>query len=677
MEVLSSSGEKIDMAGIAQSKDAYSVARAPKIGRLEALRKHLHARNGAETTNLCCSIADNVAHVCGLLSGFMLLLMGLIVFYEIVVRTMGYPTVWSFEISTILFLWGSLLGLNYALKEEAHVRVDILIQYVTGRTARILNFVYFAAGTVYCSILFWKGLDIAVTSFIRDEKTPSVLGTPLWITQVSIPVGVLLLFIHMTKDLLFPSETKQREKAERDTKVANGVALALTLAIGVATFAAIFLADVDKVYFFLVLAFSLIALLLIGMPVFITLGILGAYGLFLVMGAEIGLPQVPIVVWSSLESFVLLAVPLFIMTGHIFMNSGLSEDLFDLASKWLRHLPGGLAIAAVFACAFFAAITGSSAATAATIGLVSIPEMRKRGYDNNLVLGTLAAGGTLGILIPPSIPLIIYSMITSQSVGALFIAGVVPGVIISFLFCLYLFWIHKYGKSAVTVLEPASWSERFGQLRKGIWGLLAPVIILGGIYSGYFTPTEAAGVALVYSFIVWIAFYKRFSVRVFLDVVLDTVKTNSMLMIIVAGALIFGHLITLLRMPDQLVSAIIDPGGEILVNRYLVLIMINILLLFLGCFLEIISVMLITLPVLFPLIAKLGFDPIWFGIILTINMELAAITPPVGLNLYVIMGVAKDNLRNVVAGVVPFVVILMFSIVLFIAAPVLVTFLTK
>ena len=222
----------------------------------------------------------------------------------------------------------------------------------------------------------------------------------------------------------------------------------------------------------MVLAILLLALLLIGMPVFFALGLLGTYGLYLVLGAQIALPQVPIIVWSSLESFVLIAIPLFIMTGHIFMISGLSDDLFNLASLWVRHFPGGLAIAAVFACALFAAITGSSAATAATIGLVSIPEMRKRGYNNRLALGTLAAGGTLGILIPPSIPLIIYGMITAQSVGDLFIAGIVPGIIISGLFSLYLFWIHKFRETSATSLDPAPWKERFQQIRNSIWGLL-------------------------------------------------------------------------------------------------------------------------------------------------------------------------------------------------------------
>ena len=249
---------------------------------------------------------------------------------------------------------------------------------------------------------------------------------------------------------------------------------------------------------------GLIFLLLIGLPVAFSLGITGIAGFFAVMGPD-SLAQVPIIAYKSLDDFVLSSIPLYILLSQILLTGKVGNDLYDVASTWLRHLPAGLGVATIMACAAFAAISGSSVATAVTIGMVAIPEMVSRGYPKELVLGLVAGGGTLGILIPPSIPMILYGAITGESVGGLFIAGIIPGIILTAFFILYvvIFCAHR-----VPAQPPASWDERFKMLKHSSWGLFLPVMIIGGIYIGIFTPTEAAAVGTVYSLFITFFIYK-------------------------------------------------------------------------------------------------------------------------------------------------------------------------
>ena len=322
-------------------------------------------------------------------------------------------------------------------------------------------------------------------------------------------------------------------------------------------------------------------------------------------------------------------------------------DLFDLAHKWLRHLPGGLGIATVIACAIFAAITGSSVACAVTIGAIAIPEMLKRGYDRPLVLGAVAAGGTLGILIPPSIPMILYGAITDESIGKLFMSGVVPGVMMTVMIMAIVVFRSRHLEREAA----APWSERMEALRKNFWGLMLPVIVVGGIYTGVFTPTEAAGIGTIYSLVITFFIYKTLKLSDLPEILNDTIKTTCMIFAIMIGATLFGFVLTILDAPQALTTAVV----EMQASKWLVFIAINILLLFLGCILESVSIIFITLPILFPLITQLGFDPIWFNVVMLLNLELALITPPVGMNLFVLQGISPDSkMTDIIKGVIPF-----------------------
>ncbi len=420
----------------------------------------------------------------------------------------------------------------------------------------------------------------------------------------------------------------------------------------------------------MILLFTVMLLLLlaIGLPVGFALGTGGLVGMLLFMGGEGTLNQIPLLAYKSLDDFVLCAVPLYVLMSQILLEGKVGNDLFELGNKWLRHLPGGLGAATIVACGIFAAITGSSAACAVTIGAIAIPEMLKRNYERTVVLGAVAAGGTLGILIPPSIPMILYGAITGESIGQLFMSGVVPGFMLTIFFILIVVY-----KSRNLPLEPkASWEERMDALKSSIWGLLLPVIVVGGIYTGAFTPTEAAAVGTVYSLFITFCIYRTLSFKDIPNILLGTVKTSSMIFAIMIGATLFGFVLTILQVPQALTLMV----TEMQLSRWIFFIMINCLLLFLGCILETVSIIFITVPILYPIILQLGFDPIWFNVILQINMEMALITPPVGMNLFVIQGVSPDSkMTQIVKGVMPYALVMGIEMLILCFVPGLATWL--
>ncbi len=409
-------------------------------------------------------------------------------------------------------------------------------------------------------------------------------------------------------------------------------------------------------------------LLVAGMPVAFALGIVGLGGLFSLegMGAYFGLPMIA---YESLDSFTLTAIPLFILMANILIHSRISEDLYRFIHTWVGHLPGGLAIATVIFCAGFAAISGSSVATAATVGMLALPEMLKAGYDRRFIFGLVAAGGTLGILIPPSLSMILYGALTDVSVGDLFIAGVIPGLILTSLFLIYVV-IHcrrrGYARS-----RPAEARLRMNALWRASWGMVLPPLVVGGIYLGWFTPTEAAGVGVVYSLLAAAA-ARRLNLGIFKTIILSTVRTTAMVLVIIVGAIIFGHVVTILQVPQKLIIFL----GELNIAPWQFIILICLIFIFLGDFLEVVSITIITLPIIYPILLALKIDPVWFAVIMTVNMEFALITPPVGLNLFVIKGIVDDaTLWEVFRGTLPFMALMLAALILFIALPPLSTWL--
>ena len=406
---------------------------------------------------------------------------------------------------------------------------------------------------------------------------------------------------------------------------------------------------------------ALFALLLAGVPVAFALAGLGLGMLFLGGFSPLMVPQGLL---STVDNFILLAVPLFLLMSNVLLKGGVGRDLFAAVQAWVGHWPGGLAVATILSCGIFAAISGSSVATAATIGTVAIPEMLKRGYARPFVLGLLAAGGTLGILIPPSIPMIVFGFITEESVIQLFLAGIGPGLLLIGLFIAFSMLYAKFG-GGFTPMEPASWGERKATLLRASPTFALAGLIIWGIYAGAFTPTEAAAIGFAASLVITGVILRTLSWSMLKDATLDAMRTTVTILLIVAGAKVFGKAITLYRIPQDIsafITANVDEAALFILFCALVLVL-------MGLFLEALSMMLIMVPVLSPSLAALGIDPIWFGIFFVIMVECALITPPVGLNLYVIQAVGKAGMGEVARGVWPFLALMLLAVVIIYLVP--------
>ena len=395
-------------------------------------------------------------------------------------------------------------------------------------------------------------------------------------------------------------------------------------------------------------------LLLSGLPVSFSLGFLGLSMLIFGGFSPLMAPQA---ILSTLDGFILLAVPLFLLMSNVLLKGGCGKDLFNAVQAWVGHWPGGLAVATIISCGIFAAISGVSVATAATIGVVAIPEMIKRGYNKNFVYGLLAAGGTLGILIPPSLPMIVYGFITEESVIALFLAGIGPGIFLISLFIIYSIVFSQFF-GGFKKLEPSSWEVKKNTSKKVIPTIILAVLILGGIYTGVFTPTEAAAIGFSLSLIITVLILKTLTWADFKEAVFESMVTTAAILIIVACAKTFGKAIALYRIPQDIsyfISSTID-------TKALFMIVVCIILVAMGLVFETLSMVIIMVPVLLPAAMAIGVDPIWFGIFMVIMVECALITPPVGLNLYVIQSVAKTQLGEVAKGVFPFILMMIFTV---------------
>ena len=396
------------------------------------------------------------------------------------------------------------------------------------------------------------------------------------------------------------------------------------------------------------------ALLLASLPVAFSLGSLG---LGMLLGGGFSPLMAPQAILSTLDGFILLAVPLFLLMSNILLYGGCGRDLYAAVQAWVGHWPGGLAIATIISCGIFAAISGVSVATAATIGVVAIPEMIERGYNKKFVYGLLAAGGTLGILIPPSLPMIVYGFITEESVISLFLAGIGPGLFLIALFIVYsIIYAHLFG--GYTPSEKAPWDVRVKTSIKVAPTIALASLILGGIYTGIFTPTEAAAVGFSLAIILTVVLMRSLSFKDFKRAVFEAMITTAAILIIIAGAKIFGKAITLYRIPQD-ISYLIQTYVD---SKTLFVVVVCAVLVTMGLVFETLSMVLIMVPVLLPAAMSMGIDPIWFGIFMVVMVECALITPPVGLNLYVIQSVSGAPLGDVAKGVLPFLFLMIFTV---------------
>jgi C4-dicarboxylate transporter, DctM subunit len=401
-----------------------------------------------------------------------------------------------------------------------------------------------------------------------------------------------------------------------------------------------------------VIIFGLLAaLMLTGMPISISLGLTVLTFLFTMTNVPI--EAVALKLFTGIEKFEIMAIPFFILAGNFLTHGGVARRMINFATALVGHLRGGLALGGVLACALFAAVSGSSPATVVAIGSILLPAMVKQGYPMKFGVGVIGTSGGLGILIPPSIVMVIYAVSTNASIGKLFIAGIIPGILLATLLMSVTWFVAK--RRDYPRLPRASFRTMLRAFRDSVWGLMLIVVVIGGIYSGMFTPTEAAAMSAVYAFIVSVFIYRDMTLRDVPKTLLAAANMSAMILYIITNAVLFSFLLTSEQVPQQLSAWITGLG----LGSIGFLVMVNLMLLAAGNFMEPSSILLITAPLLFPMAMQLGIDPIHFGVLMTVNMEIGMITPPVGLNLYVASGISRLGLTETTKACAPWIVVML------------------
>lgn len=406
---------------------------------------------------------------------------------------------------------------------------------------------------------------------------------------------------------------------------------------------------------------SFVILLLLNVPIALALGFSSLLA-FISNGTMLQL--LPLQMHAAIGKFTLLAIPFFVLAGNVMEKAGISERLINLADKFVGHRRSGMATVAVITSCFFAAISGSGPATVAALGAILIPAMINSGYNPGMAAGLLATSGSIGIIIPPSIAFVVYGAISETSIGKLFAAGVIPGIVMGIGLAIVAMFDTK--RMEIVQHEKASWSEKAKAFKDAIWGLLMPVIILGGIYGGFFTATEAAAVAAVYGIIVGIFVYKKINFRTLVDILIESAIGSAVVLFIVATATVFAWIVTTEGIAAMAGEAILNIAGG---NKFVFLLLVNIILLIAGCFVDAISAFYLFVPILFPVAVELGYDPVAFGVLMTMNLAIGQVTPPVGVNLYVAAPMAKVNLKEITKGVIPYILVSIVTLLLITYVP--------
>lgn len=658
-------------------------------------------------------IIDGVTMALGGLAGIALLVMTGIVCFEIVSRYLfNEPTYWVTEISTYLLVGMTFLGLAVAQKGGSHIKVELLANALPERARRDVDVVAQWIGLVFVLFAAWQMAVFNVREFVFDTRDWGLLATPQWIPQTPVTVGLIALALAILADIQRQRPPEGRwagwllpalcaalatvllllgttMSPIRGTPfdwgtvaivgtvlaaalVTSGPAVALALAAVLAGLGAAFwLAHGQPLsHVGILLTVTVLFLLLIGVRIALALGLTGLFGLLFLLP----LPQLSLLAersWSGVNTFTLTAVPMFVLMGALLWRSGVTTDMFDSLVRWFGRVPGGLAHASVGAATVFAAVSGSSLATAATLGSVACPEMIRRGYSTRLTYGVAAAGATLGVLIPPSIPLIIYGTAVGAPVNLLFIAGIIPGLLLAACFMGGVLAWSTLVPGAAPRGDGYSWGAKLAALAGMLPFLSVILVVLGSLYAGIATPSEAAGVGAAFAFVLC-ALRRKVNAAMLVETAMDTVKVTSFLLIIVVGAAVLSWVFDYLRLPRTLVEMV--KSAE--VAAWVVMVVITLLYIGLGMFIDSISMMLMTLPVVFPIVKALGLDPIWFGIYLVLMIEIGLITPPVGIVLFVLRGMGGGvALKEIVLGVLPFVAIMLAFVALLYVVPSIATWL--
>ena len=555
-------------------------------------------------------------------------------------------------------------ALAYSQRTEGHIVIDLLTCKLPLKMARLLETFNHLTCASFFALMSYR---ILLTAIKKSGEYSVMLAIPVWLLVGVSALGVFLLCLTLFRQFLTGLSANLKDRSY--------LGLALVFICSAALLAAPFWIKSlpwhpSRLQYGAMGMGFMMLFLLIGMPIGFAMGLVGFTGIS-ILGFNLtpALNAIGVAPYSTAANFIMAVVPLFILMGLLASEAGISQELFETANKWLGRLPGGLALAAIAGCAGFAAVCGDSMATAVTMGSVSLPEMKKKNYAPGLACGVLAAGGTLGILIPPSVGFIFYAIVTEESVGKLFIAGIAPGFLLALMFIACLWVIAKVRPDLAPRGEACSFKEKLRSL-KGVLGMLFLfILILGGILGGIFSPTEGGAVGVAGAFVITVV-RRKLTFRGFISSCERTVHITGKLLMILIGVSILGYFLAASRLPFDLAKLVTGAG----LSKYVVLMGIIALYIILGCLMNVIPMILLTLPAIFPTVKAMGFDPIWFGVLTVIIMEMGQITPPIGVNVFALSSVADGvPMGRIFIGIIPFFLCMILMLLVLIAYPPLAT----
>jgi C4-dicarboxylate transporter, DctM subunit len=597
---------------------------------------------------------------------------------------------WSQELCIYMFIWMAKFGAAYGVRTGIHVGVDVLVMRMEPARAKKVILFGLLSGAFFTAVIANFGAHFTWGVYESGTRS-SDLEAPMWMVYMAIPLGSALMcyrFLQVAWHFWRTGGLPRHDVAHVEGVDAPAVAPVrgdaapldaalpgrkggrkmsiliialpfLLLSLGLAAKYGIVPAG-GGVRSGLVFGL-LLSLMLTGMPISIALGLTVLSFLFTL--TEVPLDSVAMKLFTGIENFEIMAIPFFILAGNFLTHGGVARRMIAFATSMVGHWHGGLGLAAVLACALFAAVSGSSPASVVAIGSVVMPAMVAQGFPPRFGAGVVTTSGALGILIPPSIAMVLYSVSTNTSVGKLFIAGIVPGIILATMLGITTWYRARRG--GYPRMTRASWQEKFKAGRESFWGLMLIVIVIGGIYTGVFTPTEAAAVSAVYAFVIAVFIYKDLKLREVPRVLLASANLSAMLLYIITNAVLFSFLMTSEQIPQAMADWMVAQG----LGQIGFLLLVNLMLLAAGNVMEPSSIILITAPILFPVAMKLGIDPIHFGILITVNMEVGLCHPPVGLNLYVASGIAKMGITELTIAVWPWLLTMLVFLIIITYVP--------
>lgn len=571
--------------------------------------------------------------------------MGLM-FYQVLSRYFfGFSLYWAEEIVRYLVIWSNFIGASILIKDNEHINVDFFVDKLKDEHKAIMEQATNILGACYSLFLLLTGVTLVMEALSNGSISDSRLETPMWIPYIIMPLAGFLITCRYVQRII-RNKLPEGWYKDRFTFIVIGIVAALCIFIAISN---------SPLAIMLV---GMFVLMFMGMPIGFSMGLMGSVVLYLF--DIVSWPAIASKQFWATNSFTMLAIPFFIFAGSIIAKTPMGQNIVDFVVYLLKKVPGGIGIAVMTASIIFASMSGSSVATAATLGMICIPMLRKAGYPDTLSVGMLGAGGTLAVIVPPSSILVLYGAISATSISDLFVAGTYPGIALCVIMCVYVFLRAVRGNfGQVERKEPFVFKEVLQLFIKAIPALLIPLIIMGTIYSGTATATEAAVVASVYAIIISLALY-RVKIRDIYEVLKKTVSMSAMIYFIIMTSALFGFIISMERVPQMLLGLVVESN----IGATAFLMVMNLLIPILGFFLGPAAILVMLVPIVLPITTQLGIDPVHLGIVLALSMEMDFIMPPLGTNLYVLAGAAKVKVGTVMRGVLPFIAIMVVALIL-------------